>query len=266
MGTTEAEQRRREAKTPQQRLQGVLEQEFHYSPRIAEAIVDEAQNCLFGAQAGLQPGQMRVILVRRGSRAGQMLRETAQVEVIWTVDAGAEDREVEAQYGAQALRRVRIQRLLDEAVEQGGVATQEDLARVLHSSVRTIKRDFRILQQEGQWLNSRGHLDGMGRGQTHKAQIVKGWLQGETYDQLVKRTHHSGKSINRYVQRFVQVVALYQETFAPAEIARLLEIGQPLVEEYLALYAQHQSPSEVQRLNEQIQRLQKQASVEKGAK
>lgn len=266
METTVEAQHRMEAKTPQQRLKGVLEQEFHYAPRIAEAIVEEAQNCLYGTQVGLQPGQMRVILTRRGSRAGQALVDTAQVEVIWTVDGGAEDREVQAKYGGRALRWVRIQRLLDEAVEQGGAATQEDLAQVLHSSVRTIKRDFATLHKQGQWLSSRGTLDGMGRGQTHKAQIVQRWLQGETYDQLTKRTHHSAKSIHRYLRTFLQVVGLCQQGFTSAEIARLLQIGQGLVADYQAIDALHTTPAERQRLNEQLQRIQQPPQLEKGAK
>lgn len=265
MGTRE-EQRRMAVKTPQQHLQAVLEQEFHYPPRVAEAIVAEAQNCLYGDPLGVRPGQLRVILTRRGSRAGQALRDTRQVEVIWTVDAGEEDREVQAKHGSQALRRVRIQRLLDEAVEQGGVATQEDLAQVLHSSVRTIKRDFAILQQQGQLLNSRGALDGMGRGQTHKAQIIQRWLRGETFDQLSARTHHSPKSIQRYLRSFVQVVSLHKAGYVPGEIARLLQIGLALVEDYLAIHAQHQSPAECQRLNEQIQRFQQLPKAKKGAK
>jgi len=77
--------------------------------------------------------------------------------VTWTVDAGAEDRAVQRQHGAQALRRVRIQRLLDEALEQGAVASQEDLAQALHSSTRTIKRDFAHLQAEEMLLPSRGN-------------------------------------------------------------------------------------------------------------
>jgi len=80
------------------------------------------------------------------------------------------------------------------------------------------------------------------------------------------RTHHSAKSIHRYIRTFVQVVALWQERFSPAEIARLLQIGQPLAEDYLAIHQQHHTPAERQRLNEQIQRFQQQPGLEKGAK
>jgi len=69
------------------------------------------------------------------------LRHTETAEITWTVDAGLEDRRVLERHGHLALRQARIQRLLDEALAQGAVATQEDLAQVLHVSSRTIKRD-----------------------------------------------------------------------------------------------------------------------------
>ena len=177
------------------------------------------------------------------------------VEVVWTIDAGPEDYEVLEQYGRQAMRRYRIQRLLDEAVSQGGAATQEDLARALSVSVRTIKRDCADLEKEGIYLPTRGNLRGIGRGQTHKALIVGRWLTGETYDQIARQTHHSLSSVRRYVQAFVRVMQLQSQGLSAVEIGLLLQIGQPLVKEYLAIYRQHDTPFAQQRLAEQLQRL-----------
>ena len=61
---------------------------------------------------------------------GPPLTETDKVEVTLTVDAGAEDAKVKAQQGIEGLRQGQILRLTEEALEQGGVLTQEDLARV----------------------------------------------------------------------------------------------------------------------------------------
>jgi len=170
---------------------------------------------------------------------------------------------VQAKHGQQSLRQVRLQRLLDEAVEQGGAATQEDLAQALHTSVRTVKRDFADLQERGVSLPSRGNLQGIGRGQTHKAQIIGRWLQGETYDQLALHTHHCPASIQRYIKAFVQVVELHRQGFADSQIAMLLQIGLPLVQEYLAIYRQQASPACRERLENQMQRLNRASAPEK---
>jgi hypothetical protein len=254
---------RLEAKTFQQHFLRVLEQEFRFGPRIALAVLEEAQDCLMSHSADMHPGQIQVILTRRGARHGQALGDTPTVKVKWTLDAGLEDRQVLHQDGPQALRRVRLQRLLDEALEQGGVATQEDLAWALHTSLRTIKRDFAMLESQGLWLPSRGNLQGIGRGQTHKAQIVGRWLQGETYDQLGKNTHHSLSSIQRYVRTFVQVVRLFRQGFPDSQIAQVVQIGLPLVRDYLAIYQQHTTPACQERLEAQLERLSQ--AAQKGA-
>lgn len=256
---------RLQAKTPEQRFLQVLEQDFHYAPKVAWAVLEEAQTCLLGNSGSLQPGQVRVILTRYEAGHGSALRDTPMTEVVWTVDAGLEDRQVLQQHGRPALRQTRMQRLLDEALAQGAVATQEDLARVLHVSLRTIKRDFVTLQAQGIYLPTRGKLHGIGRGQTHKAQIVGHWLRGATYDQIARQTRHSVSAIQRYVQTFVRVVELHQQGFSDSQVALLLSIGLPLVHEYLAVYQQHATPKCRERLAAQLERLGRAGVPKKGA-
>jgi hypothetical protein len=246
---------RLQVKTPEQRFLSILENEFHEPPRVAQALLEEAQACLLGTVQHLRPGQMRVILAQRDAGHGRGLAETPMTEVIWTVDAGLEDREVLHRHGHVALRRVRILRLVNEALDQGAVATQEDLAQVLHVSVRTVKRDCAYLEAQGFEIPTRGNVQGIGRGQTHKAQIVGRWLRGETYDQIALHTRHSPSSIRRYVQTFARVVHLHRRGLADHQIAMLLGIGSSLVAEYLAIHRENDSPACRQRLEAQLKRL-----------
>ena len=257
--------KRQQAKTPEQRFLQVLEADFGQPRRVSEAILEEAQACLFGQASALRPGQVRVLLTAMEAGHGRTLRETKLKEVMWTVDAGQEDLQVQQESGLAGLRRVRIQRLADEAVAQGGVATQEDLARALNVSTRTIKRDSKALEAEGIYLPTRGRLKGIGRGQTHKAQIVGRWLRGETYDQIQLHTRHSLVSIKRYVQSFVRVVDLHQQGMPESQIAFVLQISNYLVGEYLALYRQHDTVEYQARLKEQIERLRRAPGAKKGA-
>ncbi|MCJ7434219.1 MAG: DUF1670 domain-containing protein [Anaerolineales bacterium] len=261
----EEEINRHQAKTSEQRFLQTLQRDFHYAPKIAESILAEAQDCFQGNSANLRTGQMRVLLVKRKSASGQVLKDTPKVEVTWTVDGGLEDLIVLQKSGVAGLRKVRLPRLLDEALEQGALATQEDLGRALQASVRTIKRDFAELHEQGLYLPSRGYLLGIGRGQTHKAQIVRRWLHGETYDQLSQNTHHCISSIQRYLRAFVQVVRLHQQGLSPAQIGLLLQIGEVLVRDYLNVYEDNAEPDCRQRLQEQLTRLCGE-TVKKGAK
>lgn len=252
-------------KTPEQHFLQKLEEEFAYAPRVAQALLEEARECLLGRPGELRAGQMRVLLAKRGAPHGRSLKATEKVEVTWTVDAGIADQEIGHKEGGQSLRQVRIQRLLQEALEQGAVATHEDLARVLQVTTRTIRRDCAALREGGHTLPTRGYLQGIGRGQTHKGEIVSRWLAGETYDQITFHTHHSLASVQRYIQTFVRVVHLHEQQFGREEIALLLQLGQGLVAEYLALYRKHDSDLARRRLVDQLRRLgQRQPRAKKG--
>lgn len=251
------ERKRQEAKTQEQEFLRRLEQEFGMAPVMARAVLSEAEMYLQASEERLPAGQIEVMLAERGAGVTQPLAETRKQRVYWTVDGGASDREVLRRYGSSGLRQMRIQRLLSEALEQGAVASQEDLASALTVDLRTIKRDFKVLQGEGILLTSRGYLHSVGRGQTHKSQIVRRWLQGESYDQLAQSTRHSLSSIQRYIQLFVRVVALQEEQKQSAsQIAFLLQCSIRLVEEHLALYQQLDEPAQRSRLTAQLRRLQ----------
>lgn len=246
---------RLQIKTAEQHFLSILQNEFGNPTRIAQALLEEAQACLLGTDEHLRPGQMWVILVKREAGHGRGLAETPMKQVVWTIDAGREDREVLRQHGRIALRQVRILRLLNEALDQGAVGTQEDLAQVLQVSVRTIKRDCAQLEQGGFEVPTRGNVRGIGRGQTHKAQIVGYWLRGATYDQIALKARHSSSSIQRYVQIFARVVHLHRRGFTDQRIATLLGIGVSLVKEYLAIYRENDSKACRRRLEEQLERL-----------
>ena len=256
---------RLQAKTPEQHFLRVLIDEFHQSPRVAQVMLEEAQSCLLGQGTAIRPGQTRVFLVPLKVGHGRTMHQITCQEIVWTIDAGQEDRQVLQEYGSIELRRVRIQRLLDEALAQGTVATQEDLAQALHVSVRTIKRECKELEARGLCVPTRGRLKGIGRGQTHKAQIVGCWLRGETYDQIMRHTRHSAVSIKRYVQSFVHVAELHREGKTESEIALILDLSAYLVREYLTIYTEHDTLEYQERITEQIERLGRASKAKKGA-
>lgn len=245
------------AKTPEQQFLNKLEHEFEFAPRIAEAILQEAKDCLLGQEEPLSPGQKRVFLTKRGARHGRPVREVEKVEVFWTLDAGPEDLAISKKEGALGLRRVRIQRLLEEAVAQGAAATQEDLAWALNVDTRTVRRDCAWLRAAGKEVPTRGNLQGIGRGQTHKRQILTRWLAGETYDQITLQCHHNASSVARYIQGLVRVVHLTKEGFSPDEVALLLPMSCSLVAEYLAVYEENDTALARRRLTDHRWRITK---------
>ncbi len=116
--------------------------------------------------------------------AGKPLSAMTKLTVVVTVDGGLDDLAVLRQHGAANLRQLRVLRMTEEAMDQGGVLTQEDLARLLQTGVRTIRRDIAQLRAEGHWVPTRGVVQDTGRGQSHKAKIVEMYLRRMTYSQI----------------------------------------------------------------------------------
>jgi tetratricopeptide (TPR) repeat protein len=101
------------------------------------------------------PPPLLIHLARTNAPLGRALTTSEQVEVRWTVDAGEADALILQQQGQTALRRHRLQRLLNEAVDQGAVPTDADLAHALGVSRRTILRDMAHFSRLGLSFSTR---------------------------------------------------------------------------------------------------------------
>ena len=253
-----ATQRRLETKTPEAAFLHVLKKEFNFSPRVSREVLSAAYEMLIGTvpPSAIRPGQVRLVVASLAAPFGPPLEETDKVEVTLTVDGGAEDAEVKAREGSEAVRQGRILRLAEEALEQDGVLTQEDLARVLKVSARTIRRDVQRLKAEGHTVQTRGFVKGVGRGQTHKVRVIELWLDREGYDKIARWLHHSPQSIKRYVSAFLRIVTLHRQEANVQEIAFLTRTSNRLVGEYLKLYqAAMQVPHRREKLEEELVRV-----------
>lgn len=246
-------------KTLDQRFRYELERGFEMAPRVAQGVLETAKE-VFGLNGvprerghRLRPGQIRQVIAAADAPHGPSLEQTEMVEVTWTLDAGQEDLEVLKTHGSQALRSVRILRLVEEALDQGGAATQEDLAKALGVTARTIRGDIADLEAQGYRIATRGKLRGVGRGQTHKEAIVELYLKRYTYTEIMQRTRHSAYAIKRYVRSFGQVMMLAGKGLSTPEIAYAVGISERLVEEYLELHRRYDVPTYQDRLAEIVQ-------------
>jgi hypothetical protein len=216
------------------------------------------------AQA-VRPGQIRLVVASMKAPFGPPLAETDKVEVTLTVEAGAEDARVSAQEGRAGLRQGRILRLTEEALEQGGALTQEDLARALQVDVRTVRRSVQALKAQGHLVQTRGAIQGVGRCQSHKVRIIELWLDREGYAKIARWVHHSPHSIKRYVSTFLRIVMLWRKETALSEIAFLTRASQRLVREYLAVYEQAmRTPHRREKLEEELARVSAESTANPG--
>jgi biotin operon repressor len=239
---------RLEAKSPEEAIIERISRDFNLAPFMARTQFEQMR-LYFEDYFGLERdvGQMTVLAVSAENPPGCPVADCKRVPINLTVDS-PDDLEAFCE-GVAALRRSKIQRLTWEAQEQGALLTQEDLAGLLCTSRSTVKRDIAELRAKGMNIPTRGQVKDIGKGISHKTQIVEDWLAGYTFSEIQQRRRHSISSIGRYCSDFQRVIRLHVQGLSLADIRLGTWLSERLIGEYLDLYAA------VGPDNRQIQRL-----------
>jgi hypothetical protein len=241
--------RRLQSKTVRQSIITNIAKDFNLTPILAEAYFTQISDYfLRHAELTLSTGQLQYLAVEENEPAGKPIALCRKLPVRLTLHNADEDLAVYKNSGLRGLREHKITRLTNEAIDQGGVLSYEDIAFCLTCSVVTIKRDMSRLRKRGFILPSRGWRQEMGRGQTHKTQILDLYLRGYQFTHIEHKTHHSESAIKRYIQDFARVVLLHLKHFSVDQIRISTGFSHRLIGEYLKLYKQHRKSRELQRV------------------
>lgn len=124
-------------------------------------------------------------------------------------------------------------RFATQARKQAGLLCLPDIAFLLGIDIRSLQR---AIQKTNIFIPTRGTIMDIGRGVTHRVQIVTLYIQGYTETQIVKRTNHTYDSIAAYIEEFTRVMLLFERGLPPNHIRKVLGRSQKLVNEYISLY------------------------------
>ena len=238
-------------RSAQQRLFQTLETDYSFPKATCRSLVNliwDYLNETFGDK--LHEGQITFHAASEDEPPGKRISEIKTVPVHLTFHDRT-DMEILSAEGTAGLWKRKILRMSFEALEQGGLLTQEDLAVLLCSSRRTIKRDVKELKQQGIDIPTRGTLQDIGPGISHKSKVVKMWLEGYEYTDIERKTGHSGVSVQRYLTGFSKTVKFFSRGYSVPEIRELTDMSERLVKEYIDLYESNKDKPESQtRLNQ----------------
>lgn len=233
----EAEYDRLRKKTREHEFVDRLEREFEFSPRESRGVLEVVEEMFFKNRE-IGAGQIEYTCVSAEEGPGKSMEELKKVRVKLTKELMS-DRDVQARLGESAMRKVQILRMTEEAYDQGGLLTQEDLGCILGVSSRTIRRDVEELMQKKVKLYLRGLHQDIGKGISHKVWIVGLYLGWKTYSEIERITGHSVGAIKAYLNDFSRVLMARERGIRSAkEIGFYIGRTERLVEEYLQLIAQ----------------------------
>ena len=240
---------RLKSKSVKQSIIGNIAKDFNLTAILAEAYFNQiSEYFLRHAEVNLTSGQMQYLAVGENEPAGKPIALCKKISVKLTLHKVDEDLDVYKKSGLRGIRHHKIVRVTNEAIDQGGVLSYEDIAFILTCSVVTIKRDMSQMRRKGIILPSRGWRHQMGRGQTHKTQILALYLSGYQFSEIERRTRHSETAIKRYIQDFARVLLLHQKSFSVDQIRISTGFSHRLIGEYLALAKEHARSPHLKRM------------------
>jgi len=217
-----------------------LQAGMNCSPFEAKAILNcvyEVYHPFFDNSASMKPGQILFEVVSVENSAKTKLSDCQMKTVVLTLDAGGDDLYVREHQGVIGLRRHRLERIVNECFQQGGLLTVEDIAnRLLNCGERTVTRDIKAFKDKGIILPLRSTIRDMGRSISHRETIVRLWLLGMEFSEIARQTHHSIEAIANYVGKFKRVVCLAKDNHEITTIAFLVKISVTLAQEYYHLF------------------------------
>ncbi len=225
-------------KSPLHAIQLELQQGYSLSPVEALVLARRVQELIDERLGGARDqGQITYQAIALDEPAGKPLAECRKANVHLTLMA-EEDRRVWAQEGSPALRRLRVYRLVHEALLQGGALSQEDLACLLGFSARSVKRIFAYYRQQDQRLPSRGELHDIGPGVSHKIPIIRKYVQDLSFSRISRSLgNHGLDSMSRYLRHFALVMILQDRGLSRTQMQSVIGISENLIAQYQQLYA-----------------------------
>lgn len=262
-----AEYGRLRKKTQEHEFIDRLEREFEFSPRESRGVLDVVTEMFFDNRE-IGAGQVEYTCVSAEEGPGKSMDELTKVRVKLTRDL-VSDADCEARMGSSARRKVQILRMTEEAFDQGGLLTQEDLGRILGVSARTVRRDVEELMQHKLKLYLRGLQKDIGKGLSHKVWVVSLYLQWKTYSEIERVTGHTVGSIKAYLNDFCRVMMARERGIRSArEIGYYLGRTERLVMEYLTLLKEAEKVPEqrsrLESLKYQMRHLERKSPGKKG--
>lgn len=206
----------------------------------ATVICDKAQEIFrlgeYNKDKCMQPGQIVWQAILISEPAGKPLSKCSFKTIYLTLHHIEQDREILLSHGHSAKRGQQINRITNEALDQGTLLTQEDLATLLDCDVKTIRNDIHKFEKKHNVIMAtRGNKKDIGPGMTHREKAVELFLKGSDPLTVARQMKHSLKAVERYIQTFCRVVYCQREVKDSLKTALIVGVSVPLVNKYLNL-------------------------------
>jgi len=209
----------------------------------ATAIVDDLlalieQYYRYKDNSFLKQGQMvwHAVPVDEYPKKGKSIAQTRLKPVVLDMITDDDLEDLRSSLHSRELKLKKVERWTHQAYDQGALLTQLDLAVLLTTSSMSVGDYVRHYQDVyNRPLPTRGNIQLIGSGQTHKREIVALHLKGYLVPTICQKTNHSKEAVERYIRDFESVRLLSTKFDDPEIISRIIRLTPSVVKQYLDL-------------------------------
>lgn len=209
----------------------------------ASAIVDDLLSLVeqyyrFSDNSFLKQGQMvwPAVPVDEYPKKGKSMAQTKLKPVVLDIISDSDIEDMKTPLHHRELRLKKVERWTQQAFDQGALLSQLDLAVLLTTSSNTAGDYVREYQNlYNRQLPTRGNIQLIGGGQTHKKEIIALHLKGYLVPTICQKTNHSREAVERYIRDFESVKLLSTKFDDVDVISRIIRLTSSVVKQYLDL-------------------------------
>jgi len=189
----------------------------------------------------IQCGQLvwMAVPVDEYPQRGKSIAQTRMKPVVLSLVTDADIEHIAHGFDTKTLRKNRMQRLVDEAFDQGALLTQLDLAMLLGMSDAVVSQYVNQIQKDGHLLPTRGNVHDLSGAITHKREIISLYLEGYLTPKIAAKTHHSKEAVDRYIKDYHKVETLWNHGITDLQqISHLSHLSARVAQQYIDLLPQ----------------------------
>ena len=186
----------------------------------------------------IKNGQMvwHAVPVDEYPKKGKSIAQTRLKPVVLDIICDKDIDDMKKPLHHREIRIKKVERWTQQAYDQGALLTQLDLAVLLGVNEYTAGQYVReYYQLYNRPLPTRGNIQFIGSGQTHKKEIISLYVNGYLVPTICQRTNHSKDAVERYIRDFEAIRLLDSKFDDINSISLITRLSKRVVQQYIEL-------------------------------
>ena len=212
----------------------------------AKAIVDDLLTIIeqyyrYSDNSFIKPGQMvwHAVPIDEYPKKGKAISQTRLKPVVLDILSDNDIDDMKKPLHHREIRMKKVERWTQQAYDQGALLSQLDLAVLLNVNEFTAGKYVReYYSLYGKPLPTRGNIQLIGSGQTHKKEIISLYLNGYLIPTICQKTNHSKEAVERYIRDYETIKLLNSKFDNINTISLISRLSITVVKQYIDLIPQ----------------------------